>query len=798
MNRPAGPTVGLAYGTRWRTTTAVLLVCAALLYEGALVATASAQSATTQTATLYLEVVVNGLATERVVAVESRNDQLFLDPRDLASLGIPVESTAGSLVPLDEIANVEHRYDRYRQRLEITVPIDWLPAHTIGMTRIQQHVTPQTSFGMVFNYDLHGAMPDGRDGHLSIWTEQRLFDRWGVVSNNGVVRRGAGPRGVGGRGSYMRYDTRWSYADEGHLLSFAAGDVVTGALPWTSAIRLGGIVVERSFASRPDIVTYPLPQFAGQAAVPTAVDVFVNGSHALSDEVPPGPFVVNTVPIVEGAGRATVVTTDALGRETSTNVSFYVASNLLQRGLFTYSASAGVARRTFGLSSWSYKGPAASGSFRYGLTNFITVAGHAEAGDRIASGGAGADLRLHTFGVLGGSLATGGHSGSNGLQYSASYSYARRRFSVMLQRLERQRDFADLSEYGQSLGDPLAGRLSRRVDQVTAALAPPVVGGTVGFGYFSVDNDEAERQRLINLSYSRRFVLGTSVYLSATQALGQGRRPTARFQVVRTLGRQGNLTATSASPGGPESVRVQYSRSAPFGGGVGWTAGMSPRREGHQQADVTWRTPHAQVQGGVYGKPASLTRWVGLSGSFVMLGREIAATNRVDDAFVVVDASGQEGVPVLFENQIVGRTNGRGRLMVPGVSAYYASKFAIDPLALPSGVAVDLVEQRAAVRPRSGAVVRFPLLRNLSALVTLVDPQGQPLAMGLSVTHVETEQQGIVGWDGLAYFEGLRPRNLLRVDWPDGRSCAVVFVVDPDSTETAQIGPLTCQPSVEQ
>ncbi|MGE0705450.1 MAG: fimbria/pilus outer membrane usher protein, partial [Vicinamibacterales bacterium] len=510
-----------------------------------------------------------------------------------------------------------------------------------------------------------------------------------------------------------------------------------------------------------------------------------------------GPFVVNTVPIVEGAGRATVVTTDALGRETSRSLSFYVASNLLQRGLFTYSAAAGVARRTFGLSSWSYRGPAASGSFRYGLTNFLTVAGHAEVGERIASGGAGADLRLHTFGVLGGSLATGGHAGSSGLQYSASYSYARPRFSVMLQRLERQREFADLSEYGQSIGDPLTGRLARRVDQVTAAAAPPFVGGTIGLGYFSVDGDESGRQRLVNLSYSRRFVLGTSVYLSATQALGQGRRPTVRFQVVRPLGRQGNLTATSASPGGAESVRLQYSRSAPLAGGLGWTAGVSPTREGHQQADVTWRTPYAQVQGGFYGKPASLTRWAGLSGSVVILGREIAATNRVDDAFVVVDAAGHQGVPVLFENQVVGRTNGRGRLMVPGVSAYYASKFSIDPLALPSGVTVDVVEQRAAVRPRSGAVIRFSLASNLSALVTLVDTEGRPLPLGLPVTHVGNGQQGIVGWDGLTYFDRLQPRNILRVDLPNGQSCAVIFVLDPDSSETARIGPLTCQPAVE-
>ena len=106
-------------------------------------------------------------------------------------------------------------------------------------------------------------------------------------------------------------------------------------------MRIGGLQVARNFATRPDLITYPLPQFSGQAAVPSSVDLYINSYKNTSVSVNPGPFTLNTVPYINGAGQATVVTTDALGRQISTTVPFYVASSLLQAGLSDFSLSAG-------------------------------------------------------------------------------------------------------------------------------------------------------------------------------------------------------------------------------------------------------------------------------------------------------------------------------------------------------------------------------------------------------------------------------------------------------------------------
>jgi outer membrane usher protein FimD/PapC len=42
-----------------------------------------------------------------------------------------------------------------------------------------------------------------------------------------------------------------------------------------------GFQVQRNYSTRPDLITYPLPQFIGQAALPSTVDLIINGQKKL-------------------------------------------------------------------------------------------------------------------------------------------------------------------------------------------------------------------------------------------------------------------------------------------------------------------------------------------------------------------------------------------------------------------------------------------------------------------------------------------------------------------------------------
>src|SRR5690606_17709802 len=107
-----------------------------------------------------------------------------------------------------------------------------------------------------------------------------------------------------------------------------AGDFITRGLSWASAVRLGGIQLSRDFSVRPDIVTYPLPEFSGAAALPSTVDLVVGGQRIAGGTVNSGPFAIDGLPPINGAGEANLIVTDMHGRSIAAAMPFYVSSDL--------------------------------------------------------------------------------------------------------------------------------------------------------------------------------------------------------------------------------------------------------------------------------------------------------------------------------------------------------------------------------------------------------------------------------------------------------------------------------------
>ena len=349
-------------------------------------------------AQLFLELVINQMNTGKVVAVEQRSGRLFLPAQTLRETGIKLPEGLGAEVDLDSLPGLHSDYDSQGQRLLLDVPPDWLPEQFIGSRQAYPRTPALSSFGGLLNYDLYLNDTDDGGTYLAAWNEVRLFDSWGTLSNTGQYRQTLS--GVGNsslNNGYRRYDTTWRFSDDERLLTYEAGDLISGALPWSNSVRLGGVQLSRDFSVRPDLVTYPLPQFAGEAAVPSSVDLFINGYKSSSADLQPGPYTLTNIPFINGAGEAVVVTTDALGRQVSTTVPFYVTSTLLQKGLTDFSVAAGTLRRDYTLRDFGYGPGVTSGSLRYGLSDSLTLEGHAEASDSLTLGGVGGNLRLGQF-----------------------------------------------------------------------------------------------------------------------------------------------------------------------------------------------------------------------------------------------------------------------------------------------------------------------------------------------------------------------------------------------------------------
>ncbi len=744
----------------------------------------------------YLVLVVNGTLGDRLVPVTWRAPSYYVQATDLRSAGLPLPADQSGLLAVDRIPGVNAQYDAPTQQLRLTVPTDWLPSQSMDTTPLLARYPAVGNTGALLNYDLYAASSDDDMGYAALWSEQRVFGRFGVFANTGVYRRNAHAEDRDGFATgdllddgYIRYDSRWRFNDEDRMIAYQAGDVVSDSLSWSRSVRLGGIRIGRNFGVRPDLITYPTLNIDGSNDLPSTVELFVNGYKASSGNLQAGPFTINDIPQVNGAGEATVITTDALGRQVSTSVPFYVANSLLRPGLTDFDLSLGPLRHDYGIRNFSYGKTAFSGIYRIGVTRWLSLSTHAETVSQLRLLGGGADLAVGRFGVASLASSHSRDAADEGWQHVVGYSYNARAIGINLQHTYRSSGFTDLSAYANDV------ELGRRATQATVSFMP-FDQGNVSVGYYDLRTWDQERTRLLNLSYSRTLVRNVSMHLSVNRALDDGSY-SAYAQLLIPLDSDRGMVSASVrrNPAGAHTEQINWSRSAPTAGGLGWNLGYATTDE-YRQASATWLARAVRLQGGIYGDADAQTRWADVSGALVWMDGETFAANRISDAFVLVSTGGYAGVPIRHENRLLGSSNRHGHLLVPSVSSYYPAKFSIDALQLGVDVRADTVEQRLAVREGSGAVLRFTLSPLVGAVLAAQAPDGQWLPPGLSAEHLESGQHSYTGYEGQLYFDELGQNNLdnhIRIQLDQERSCVVQFALPAGSNGIQQIGPRPCQ-----
>ncbi|MBH9538519.1 fimbria/pilus outer membrane usher protein [Novosphingopyxis sp. YJ-S2-01] len=728
--------------------------------------------------TLFVDLVVNGRADGTLAELWEKDGELWIAPATLRAAGIAIEGDEP--IELKQAPGFTANYDAAAQRLYLDVAPSLLPTSRIRAKAAIRHVT-QVDPGFVLNYDAYVQFW-GASTSASLWSEQRAFSDLATVSNSGILRFG----GMSRQG-YVRYDTRIRAVDTERALSFTAGDLITHSLPWSSSVRLGGIGIARNFRIRPDLVTVPLPSFSGQATVPSAVDLFVNGYRQQQASVEPGRFVLDQIPVVTGAGEARIVTTDATGRQVETVVPFYVAPDLLQQGMLDFAVEAGALRRGYGLSSFDYGALAFSATARRGLTDKFTLEAHAEATAQLATGGIGAVWAPGLWGAVHVAAGISSHSGAAGHQITLGYSYAGTRFGLGFDHVERSGNYADLGTFDLAL----VGGGAIRGDRFSASLSLGALG-SLGAGYFDNRTQGGLRARIASASWSlplRRS--GASLFAAADHDFS-GTGTSMQLRLMIPLGGSSMVSGGMArQPNGSFRGEASASRAVPNDGGFGYAidAAIDDRGTALGQASGIWRGRSVQASFGASTTPSGSSAWGSVTGALAWIDSRVFAANALPDAFAVV-STGVADVPVYYENQLLGLTNAGGRLFVPRVNAYFPSRFAIDPINLPANAIATKVEARAALRENTGAIIRMPIRYAQSVVVRLTDITGTPLPAGTTAKLADGSAT-IVGWDGVTVIDDAPSHSTLSAI-SNGGACTARFTVPKDAQAYSDLGEVPC------
>lgn len=726
-----------------------------------------------------LDVIVNGESTGQLAPVVRQRGRWFVRAGDLRALGLSssrLPTADGTEVALDALDGVEATYHAANQSLALQVSDAWLTPHRLGNPP-PVLVNATSGAGVLVNYD--GYVQRDRFTRASVWNDIRGFWSGGTVHQTGLVEHSPWRRG------YRRYDTWWQHDDPARLTTWAAGDLITGSLSWTRSVRIAGLQWRRNFSLRPDLVTFPIPALRGSAVVPSSVDLYLDGVRRMSGRVPPGPFVIQEAPGLTGDLQASVVTRDALGREQITTVPLYVDPRLLARGLSSFSVETGLPRDDYGVRSFSYRRhPVVSMATRYGATDGLTLEAQAQAGRRLALGGAGALMALGRGGVVSASGAVSGGQRMGG-QWSVGYQYLSRRLSIdaqMIRTAGRYRDIASLD----GVPAPTAS------DRVSVSL-PFARGSTASLAWFAQRAPRQPATRVLSASLS--LPAGTRGMLSVGGFRDFARRGShGVFAMLSVLLGGGALGSTSFNrQDGQTQTWVAASRTPDYGGGWGWQVlGRRAFSQRTAQGELQYLGRHGQISALAQQVGHQTGTSLGVTGALVVMNNTVHATRRTYDAFALVSTDGQSGVPVLRESVAIGRTDSRGYFLVPDLNGFEATRIDIDPTHLPADLAVATTEQRIAPQAGSGVFVHFPIRRYRAALVTLVDATGQPLPPGTPVQHVQSGAVTVVGYDGEVFVDALGPDNTL--ESRDGRQrCRASFDwTAPREGRMTRLGPLEC------
>lgn len=781
---------------------------------------------------LQLEVIINDTPANMIGSfVLFPDNRIGATRNELQELGLRVDVRRfpQDLVLLDDIP-VKYRYEERTQRISITVDNANRQGRSFDLSGDAggRFTRAQPSWGAVLNYDLLSTTDSMTALRPYIFTgtslalEGRAFSPFGTFEQSGILRAAPSQQT-----EFIRLDTSFRYSDQERMISYRAGDTIGGALAWSRPIRIGGLQAQSNFALRPDLITMPLPMLGGTAAVPSTVDVYINNIKTFSQDIGAGPFSLNNVPLVSGAGNAQLVIRDSTGHETKTTVPFYASPILLAPGLSSWSLEGGLPRLSFGSTSDKYvETPVGSATLRRGIFDGLTLEGHAEGGAGVANGGIGAAFKTGTFGVA--SAAASASNGAAGTGFQTYLSYETRLFGLGIS-ASSQRTFggyddlasatarlhdimlgipalsaylpADSSGYlAPSLFNPsiatpiyLNARAPRALDRVTVS-APLAFDpkSSLSASYVHLLDTAGVLSEILTVSYSRALPRNASFYATAFQDFGT--RPNTGFFAGLTIPLSESVSASTGAARGQNGTTYSTDIVKPLGpqpGSYGWRVRDVEGVSSYREASASYRSRYATVQVGASQDRDSTRGLFELRGSIATMGGGVFLSNWIDDGFAVVKA-GAPGVEVLHDNRPAGVTDARGMLLVPTLRSYQKNKITIDPSNLPVDAQVARTREIVAPADRSGVLVNFNVQRDIaSALVTFTRPGGEVVPAGV-VGRIEGGAEFVVGYDGQAFIRELAAANVATIEMIDG-TCRAEFSFVPRPGEQVQISPVECR-----
>lgn len=744
-----------------------------------------------------MEVTVNGaksgtwLFLERGGVLYAPRDA-FEDWRVELQPGTPSSDFKGvPYFPLSAVAGFEAKMDFANQSVELSFsPQAFAATRLAGQAATRPALSPVMP-SLFFNYQLNYADTELRDAadiqDLGVLTELGFSTGLGVLTSTAVGRNLANNASLGVPYGWTRLETTFTRDLPDRNATLRLGDASTRMTMWGRQVYFGGIQYGTNFALTPGFITSPLPVLSGISTAPSTVELYVNGVLTNVTNVPTGPFVVDRSPLLTGSGEAQLVVRDLLGRETSVTLPFFTSSQLLARGLDDWSVEAGSLRNDLGLSSNHYGPGFASGLWRHGYNDFVTLEGRAEATSKMFTLGGGMAMGL-PWQMLGKAAVAVSHEqtlGGGGLWLLGLERQGLHGGAA----IEAQGASIDFRQLGQGVGVApiklqVAANLSYSIENL----------GLFGMGYATIHRHDDTHISTVSGNYSRRVGARGSLNFNISRAVDGSSGTYVGLNYFMSLDKNRTVSATANGQDGRHDYYVTAAQNTGPDSDLGWRVMTGQVQDrAHSEGGVYYQGRYGLASGELSTSPDQTTVRLGANGGLVYADRHLFATQRVDQSFAVAEVEGYGNVGIGLGSNVLTHTGVDGVALIPRMAPYQQNAVRLDPRELPINAELDSIEQVVVPSWRSGVKVVFPVRRGRGALLRITLDDGEVAPAGAIVQIEGDSEEFYVARHGEAFVTGLlQNTNGLVLKWND-QQCRFDVTLPPDNPdEFPRVGPLAC------
>lgn len=741
---------------------------------------------------IVVSVTVNGVSKGDFFVVRDEKGGFLVRREDYAALGVKLPESAGTVemekihyVPLSSLAGFRVEFDEKKLTLSIHSPVESLSKTTVDLSsryasyRDVQYPRENSFF---LNYSLNYSHSDysyeRSEGPDEFTVVNKLGARWGdffFITDTQYAKNES-------TSDFLRLMSYVTYERPQHLQWITLGDLFATSGVLGSTLNMGGLGITKAYNMNPYLVRQPTMNFSGAAALPSQVDIYVDGVLAGRQNILPGQFEIRSLNYYGGTRNVELVVRDAFGVEQRFQYSVYFTRALLKNDFHEYAYHAGWLRENYGTKSNDYSEPAFSAFHRYGLSDRLTVGAAAEAADDIYNGSIETTFLVPlSAGVVTVEVAGSSTPSGRGWAGSLSHSYQNGKFGSSAVWTKYSTDYA-------TVGGRLSSFNLDEAGSVDASYATDQWGSfSVGYARQNASDTGSRKVASAHYTYNLTRTLSVGVGISAvrTDAADTDYQFSIELNYRSPKGLNANATVQSTRDGSQE--RVHLYKDQPVG--EGWGGNVYVSRDERKSSETTSIVnPRVQYNGqyGTYtwdsyfqdsGSARQEIHNVGVAGSVVYAGGFVGLTRPVNDSFSFVTVDRLPGVPVRVNNQEIGRTDASGVLVVPTLQSYTINDIDLAVKDIPMDYRIFEVNRKISPPIWSGSCVSLDAQKISAvsgALFMRKDGVKMPLEyVEMSVRVGDRNLSHPTGRGGQFYVENILPEEA-RGSRADRHSCRAI------------------------